>query len=224
MRDEQRRIAQSPLSPTPEVRTYETNGQEVTLNEGFVEEQDGYYRGYGWEYIDETSELTQDDIGRILENGDRETTGEVTYVIGDGTDAEEQAILEIIDGTLMAAGTGSSTVQDDCNDIVNVEDRGDHATRDGKPVDSKSTLRELIRSEVVRIVDVASKRYYIAQYGGGYVLIAAQGNPGYRVVQTILTASTADNIYRTIEKALKDIPGNEEEKDTVYDSENGVDC
>jgi len=193
---------------------------EVELPNGYVETVNGVTRGTGRAYIRATSELTIGEIGNAYSNGERiGSDGAVEYIIGSSDD--ESIILSIIGGTLMAA---SKTVSDPCNDFVNVDERGDHATRDGKPVDEVSTLRELIRNEVVKIIDVASKRYYIAQFGGGYILIASQGSPGYWIVQTVLTSGSANQVFSTIEQAYKNIPGKENEKGTVYDPEEGIDC
>lgn len=164
--------------------------------------------------------MTQAEIEHVLNNGREVTQGEVTFVIGEGLSGEEKIILTIIGGTLMAAAS-SSTVEDPCNDIVNVEKHGDHATRDGKPVDDISTLRQLIKDEVVKIIDVAGKRYYIAKFRGEFVLISAKGGPGYWIVSTILTSDAINNLFKTIEDATDQING---DKETVYDPKNGIDC
>ncbi|WP_372480100.1 VWA domain-containing protein [Halomicrobium sp. HM KBTZ05] len=194
--DEQRRIAQSPLSPTPEVRTYENNGQEVSLNRGFVEEQDGYYRGYGWEYIQATSELTRDDIGRILEDGERVTSGEVTYVIGDTAVSDKAAIVSIIGGTVMTASEaqgdgGGEYVEDQCGREVYIpsEQENDHPYKDGITRDDiTDALQNPLNN---RIWSVSDGFYYVGQGANGVwfmVHVVANKHPEHALYSaTVLT-------------------------------------
>ncbi|MBO4249196.1 VWA domain-containing protein [Halomicrobium sp. IBSBa] len=234
--DEQRRIAQSPLSPTPEVRTYENNGQEVSLNRGFVEEQDGYYRGYGWEYIQATSELTRDDIGRILEDGERVTSGEVTYVIGDGVVPEEEAILAIIGGTLMTAESVDRAVEHDSSNsncestdfVVETEnkrnsgpDNPEHTIRDEKPINDLETLDDIIKNPD-RILDFGPQRYLFRTFENGrtaVIVLHKNFNPVFsEVVYELITQLTDDGkLYDSLEDAVDDIKENEQEEEPSND-------
>ncbi|PGF16105.1 hypothetical protein CP556_08230 [Natrinema sp. CBA1119] len=41
---------------------------EIALLSGAIYEQDGYDRGYGWEYIDKTTSITKTEIGNVIGN------------------------------------------------------------------------------------------------------------------------------------------------------------
>lgn len=220
--------AETKLSATE--RTYEgTAVGDVRLPVGFVTTSTSALigetsRGYGWEYISTTTTITQDELQFVLTNDPLVITrGQKRIVIGENRAGDER-LLEIIGGTLVAASTGA-TVEDPCDEIVNVEENGDHATRDEKPVDDKSTLRELIRNEVVKIVEAAGQRYYVVKLGTNqYTLVVADGGTGYWIIQTILTSATDDGLYKSIKDAIKDIKAPEDAQDVIYDPENGIDC
>jgi hypothetical protein len=87
---------------------------EVTLPVGFYLVEQGVERGYGWEYIAETTSLTQNQIHDAINNPDRVIReDDVRYVIDELANGKE-VILKIIGGTLMAA-SADSFVNDPCD-------------------------------------------------------------------------------------------------------------
>lgn len=145
----------------------------VTLYEGFVAEQNGHYRGYGWEYIQATSSLTQEEIKRVLNGGRVVHDGEITYVIGETYTDTERAILTIIDGTLMAASAVKS-VEDgtsECREIHYTNDQVQgHSSRDEKVVDWTDILTTI--EDPAAVGSGSDLLYYIRKTGNeGYVIV-----------------------------------------------------
>lgn len=55
-------------------------------------------------------------------------------------------------------------------------------------------------------------------------LVVANGGSGYWIIQTILTSTAAEGIYKSIKDAIDDIKAPEDAQQVIYDPENGVEC
>jgi len=163
------RTYEAPRYATPVQESY--NSGEILLTEGHVETNGGFTRGYGWEYISATTELTQSEVSTIVNNGrtiDRQ--GPVDYIIGDIGD--KTVVLTVIGSTLMAASTDGFT-NDPCNqaETVDLEYEEDHYTRNPentpeKPYDDRSTVKKLLDDGIEAALETANgKRYYIKKVG-----------------------------------------------------------
>ena len=144
----------------------------VVLPVGAYVVEEGIERGYGWEYLDATTSLTQNEISRVLEEGRVIQDGDIRYVIDELANGKN-VVLTIIGGTLMAASI-DAYAEDPCGDgKIELESQEEHYTRnkDGepdKPVNSRSELRELIENgELVKALEYTTtgNRYYIIKVG-----------------------------------------------------------
>ncbi|WEL22637.1 hypothetical protein HBNXHr_2597 [Halorhabdus sp. BNX81] len=125
-----------PATPTEGV--WQTpNGLEVTLPAGALyasEISDGreYTRGFGWEYIAQTTSLSQADVQHVIETGTVVEYGHNKHVIGDTLSEKDKAILTIIGGVAVAAESYES-VTDTCGRKVHIPDESanPHPYKDG---------------------------------------------------------------------------------------------
>jgi hypothetical protein len=150
----------------------DTVAGQVTLPEGFVQERGDFTKGYGWEYIQATSEISRSQIEEVLNNGRRvEGEGDVEYVIGNSQG--ESVILSIIGGVLRVASTDGYT-NDPCDqsELVDLEYEEDHYTRNPedtpeKPYDDRSTVKKLLDDGIDTALETVGggKRYYIKEVG-----------------------------------------------------------
>ncbi|USZ71100.1 hypothetical protein [Natronosalvus halobius] len=220
-----------PVPPTPSEGTWETpEGLEITLPSGAVYEDpmgQGHDRGFGWEYIEETTDLTVGEIGHAVENAEKVVDdGEVRYIIGDGYSETDRVILSIIGGTIVTA-SASSAYNEDCGATVRFDESGnpEHALRDGKPIDEVTTLIEVIENPT-RIVDAGSKRYYILKLGTNRVIMVSTRlyDQAYQALRTTLTGKGPDNAFRTVDEAMEEIERKHSDYKIVHDPENGIEC
>jgi hypothetical protein len=217
------------LAAEPVNQWEDTVAGHVALPPGFVETANGQTRGRGWAYIQATSGVTQDQIGDILENGERvPREGLRDYVIGQA--GERAVILTIIGGTLMAADSLERPVEHDssesnCNgDDFTVEtdnDRGEegnpeHTIRDGKPINDIGKIDQIIKNPD-RILDFSNNRYIIKEFADGVAVIVTGQNLRYDAVYELITQLTDDgSLFDTVQEAverIKDRQDSEPDKD-----------
>uniref|UniRef100_A0A8A2VG66 VWA domain-containing protein n=1 Tax=Haloterrigena alkaliphila TaxID=2816475 RepID=A0A8A2VG66_9EURY len=214
-------------------RTWETNdGTEIALPTGEIHEQSYYtdhVRGYGWEYIQETTSLTQTALGYAILTQDEVIyeNGEIRYIIGGQIGSDEKVILSIIGGTVMAA-SHTPAYNDDCGATIDINqhDNPEHSLRDGKPIDEVSTLIEILENPT-RIVDAGHKRYYILKLGTNRVVMLSTKlvSDAYQVLRTALTGNGPDNAFKTIDTAMDEIRDTHgDDYEIIHDPENGVEC
>ena len=180
---------------------------EVVLPVGAYVAQKGVERGYGWEYIAETTSLTQGEIGRVLENPDRVVTNDdITYVI-DKLANGKSVVLTIIGGTLMAA-SHQPVYNEKCGETVDINDgdNPEHSLRDEKPVNDITTLKEIL-SNPTRIVDAGSQRYYILKIGPNKVMMVVANVVEEGVWYVLKTQLTDDGrLFKTVNDAIEETP------------------
>lgn len=222
-----------PVPETPTEETWETpDGLEITLPSGAVYEDPTageIDRGFGWEYITETTSLTHSAIGNAIETPAEIVREEddVRYVIGEGLSEQEKLIISIIGGTV-AAASHTPAYNEDCGATVNIDqgDNPEHALRDGKPIDEVTTLVEVVENPT-RVVDAGHKRYYILKLGTNRVVMISTQliDSAYQVLKTTLTGDGPDNAYRTIDNAMSDIQDTHgDDYQIVHDPEQGIEC
>jgi len=219
---------------TGERASWETpDGLEITLPSGVVNEvvtEEGEYeRGFGWEYISETTSLEVNEIEHAIRNQRNviNENGEVRYIIGEGLSETERVILSIIGGTIVTASQ-SPAYNEDCGSTIDINqhDNPEHATRDGKPIDEVTTLKEVLENPT-RIVDAGGQRYFILRVGTNEVLMVVTDfvSAAYQVLRTTLTGDGPGNAYKTVEDAMKYIKDRHgDDYEIVHDPENGIDC
>ncbi|MFC4550504.1 MULTISPECIES: hypothetical protein [Halorussus] len=181
-------------------------------------------RGHGWKYIAETTTLTTADIRQVLRNNPTvHEHGEGDYTVIGRTDYLEEIVISIVGGTIMTASE-QPAYNEECEDTVDItkHDNPEHSIRDEKPIDSVSTLREILENPT-KIIDAGSQRYYILRLGPNRVVMAVADtvSEGYHILRTILTGKDG-GFFKTIDNAEDEIPKND--KEVVYDDDNDVDC
>lgn len=194
----------APQYVTPVLESY--NSGEILLTEGYTEVAYGVTRGYGWEYISATTELTQSEVSTVVNNGQTiERRGPVDYIIGNIGD--KTVVLTVIGSTLMAADTADHNIDgyetDPCGNIVWFRE---HAVSDKKPINDLDELRQYFNNRIKRVFKTPNDRwYYIIKFGENkYFTLVAQpfSELGGYLLQTMLT--DGGGFYDSVEDAVED--------------------
>lgn len=200
-------------------------GSEIALPSGAIHEQSyytGHVRGYGWEYIKETTSLTQGAIGHAIENPDEVIYegGEVRYIIGEGLSESEKIILSIIGGAVIAADGFDRPVEHESSEsnchtedftVETDNDRGpegnpEHTIRDEKPVNDIDKIDDIIKNPD-RILDFGGHRYLVKTLDSGKtVAIVIHRNLKYSSgsVYELITQLAYDSISIAIDEIINE--------------------
>ncbi|WP_169051744.1 VWA domain-containing protein [Halorhabdus amylolytica] len=210
---------------TKTVGSWETpTGLEVALTTGTVyatEVSHGreYTRGFGWEYIDEITSLSQADIQHVIETGTVVEYGSNKHVIGDPLSDKDKAILTIIGGVAVAAEEIDRAVEveseeNTCNtDGYTVEtenDRGEegnpeHTIRDEKPINDIDKIDNIIKNPS-RILDYPNKRYFIKKFDDGFgVIVTGKHGKHDSLYELITQLNDGGSLYDSMKDAIDDI-------------------
>jgi hypothetical protein len=184
-------------------------------------------RGHGWQYIAETTELTQAEIEQVLQG---EPTvydhGNGDYTVIGRTDYLEEVVITIVGGTIMAASEGSETaaespVTDPCGNAVSYDEEAmEHATEPNKkgelkPKDIKDAIKNPFKNKVWK--GDGDLLYYIKKLSDGtwYIVRITPDHPDF--LYFLATALTNNgNFFESYEDA----------RDKVENKYNGddIDC
>ena len=96
---------------------YVIDDTELIVPDGEVHERDGVTRGYGTEYILETTDLTESELETAIEDGAHVTEDDSVVVVGDETIAIEDGVLDVHGGPLAIEHGTSAVVAEDTEGI-----------------------------------------------------------------------------------------------------------
>jgi hypothetical protein len=202
--DEMQRTYQQRLRVTPEVETY--NDGDVVLTEGYVQRRDGFVRGYGWEYIQATTGVTQDQIGEVLENGERiGGSNRIDLIIGEV--GGKSIILRLSAGTVVSA-TNGQYIEDPNGDKIILDRNDRHIVRDDPDhPNSYDPVERTIRNPD-EIWENGRNRVYVKRINGRWLVVRVyREGTGWTVSTAVYEGTQYSDVEDLLKRKNYNIPG-----------------
>lgn len=161
--------------------------------------------GHGWQYIAETTGLTQHEIGELLRHPNAvEQDGQYKIVIGDNPNGQGQIALWLLGG-LVTEASSYERIIDPLGRGVYIDEDDPHPVRDGKDTNYEQ-IKEIIRNPD-EIWQGSTADYYVKQLEDGTwrIIKVYTGMRAVRKVSTTIKQKTRREVEEYIENGVSDL-------------------